>query len=153
MIDILTFVAIQFDNPAQAECLAQNIYFEARNQSYAGQLAVAHVTLNRVASPDFPDTICEVVKEGELNSQGNIKRHRCQFSWYCDGLSDTPKHREEWARSILNAQKAVDLWYASEGDITDGSLWYHAKNVEPLWARSFKKVMQIDDHIFYKRKQ
>ena len=47
----------------QRTCLAQNIYFEAGNQPFSGKLAVANVVLNRVESSQFPDTICEVVKQ------------------------------------------------------------------------------------------
>mgnify|MGYP003314693505 CR=1 FL=1 len=60
-------------------CLAKNIYFESRDQPYIGRLAVAQVTMNRVKSEEFPDTICDVV------TQGGERKHRCQFSWYCDG--------------------------------------------------------------------
>ena len=59
-------------------CLANNIYFESRNQPKLGQIAVGQVTMNRVNSPKFPNTVCGVVK------QGGEKRNRCQFSWYCD---------------------------------------------------------------------
>ena len=41
-------------------CLVQNIYFEAGNQSYAGKVAVAEVTLNRVATRKYPSTICGI---------------------------------------------------------------------------------------------
>ena len=69
-------------------CLAQNIYFEARSEPVAGMLAVGHVVLNRVASDRFPDTVCKVIRQG-----GERRRHRCQFSWWCDGRSDKP-HNE-----------------------------------------------------------
>jgi spore germination cell wall hydrolase CwlJ-like protein len=42
-------------------CLVENVYFEARGEDVLGQAAVAYVTLNRVRSPDYPDTICDVV--------------------------------------------------------------------------------------------
>ena len=51
-----------FADPAQHACLAKNIYFEARNQSTAGQIAVSHVVMNRVKSSRYPNTICEVVR-------------------------------------------------------------------------------------------
>ena len=63
-------------------CLALNIYFEARNQPTSGQIAVAEVTLNRVASRNYPNTVCGVVKQSNKNG--------CAFSWYCDGKSDKP---------------------------------------------------------------
>ena len=48
----------------EAFCLAQNVYFEARNQPLAGQMAVISVTVNRVNDGRFPNTICGVVYEG-----------------------------------------------------------------------------------------
>ena len=83
--------------PSEVTCLADNIYFEARNQGLAGQLAVVNVVVNRVADSRYPDTICEVVKQGptRLSWKGTGElipiRNRCQFSWYCDGKSDIPK--------------------------------------------------------------
>ena len=79
----------------QAKCLADNMYFEARNQSWRGIVAVGMVTLNRVNDKRFPEILCEVVKQGPiskwwLEQKGKIVpiRHKCQFSWYCDGKSD-----------------------------------------------------------------
>ena len=47
----------------EVKCLAQNIYWEARNQSIQGMYAVADVTLNRVKDKRWPSTVCEVVKQ------------------------------------------------------------------------------------------
>lgn len=118
-------------------CLAMNIYFEARNQSIAGQVAVAQVTMNRVASPDYPDTVCGVVNQ-----------HK-QFSWYWDGLSDVPQHEEAWERAQMIAQGVV----AGSGhkDLKD-VLHYHAVYVKPYWADNMQVVAKIDDHIFYVEK-
>ena len=137
-----------------AECLAKNAYFEARNQSDAGMIAVTHVVLNRVASDQYPDTVCEVVQQGPVSewhlSQGRTVplRNRCQFSWYCDGLSDTPKEHEAWQHAVRVSNQAFEL-YLMEHDITDGSMWYHAQNVSPVWRHNLNYVMKIDDHLFY----
>lgn len=138
-------------SPPDAECLAKNIYFEARNQSYSGKIAVAHVVLNRVESMDYPDNVCDVVKQAKLDRNGNPIRNMCQFSWYCDGLSDKPKELGEWMDSVDVAREALILW-DNGFDITEGSKWYHAKNVKPKWASAFDYVVQIDDHLFYKDK-
>ena len=69
-------------------CLALNVYYEARSQSIVEQIAVAQVVINRVNDDRYPDTICEVVKQGEKNTDGTMKEDRCQFSWYCDGAKD-----------------------------------------------------------------
>ena len=75
---------------AELLCLQTNMYFEARNQGAEGMIAVAWVTFNRVKSNHFRDSICEVVYRARTNSRGQPIRNRCQFSWYCDGLKDTP---------------------------------------------------------------
>ena len=45
-------------------CLAMNVYHEAKNQGTAGWSAVASVTFNRIRDSRFPNTVCEVVKQG-----------------------------------------------------------------------------------------
>ena len=81
-------------SPIQATCLAENVYFEARNQGTAGWSAVISVTLNRVKDKRFPNTVCEVVKQGPTRESWKKNgiyypiRHKCQFSWYCDGKAD-----------------------------------------------------------------
>jgi len=132
-------------------CLAQNIYFESANQSFAGQLAVSHVVLNRVESNLFPDSICDVVYQSKLreNWLGNMvpARNQCQFSWYCDGKSDEPVDSVTWLNSIKVAGMVLSGQYK---DITEGSLWYHADTVSPYWANQLELVTIIDNHLFYK---
>jgi len=156
--EALLAITVTFGSPAEHECLAKNIYFEARNQSIAGMIAVSHVVLNRVKHERFPNTICEVVKQGvmsrwwkETHDKDVPVRNRCQFSWYCDGLSDEPKERETWAHVMKVAQDAYTLHYLGS-DTSDGSMWYHAKNVKPDWRSDFDYVGQIDDHLFYRAK-
>ncbi len=92
----VTYVPTSFDYQGEVNCLAQNIYFEARDQTTKGQIAVALVTINRVESRRFPNSICKVIHQARRYSNGKIKKHMCQFSWYCDGLSDTPRDRIAW---------------------------------------------------------
>ena len=133
----------------QFECLALNVYFEARNQSHAGKIGVSMVVLNRVDDLRYPDTICGVVKQAKLNSNGSIRRNQCQFSWYCDGLSDHIRNREAWFEARHIAIESLRLWSA-DIDITDGSTHYHAKTVQPRWASSLTYVTTLDDHHFYR---
>lgn len=129
------------DFDAELRCLALNVYFEARSEPMRGKHAVAHVALNRVVHPRFPDTVCSVIKQG-----GQRVRHRCQFSWWCDGQSDQPVNRKLWADSQAIAEKV--FWGRSE-DPTSGALWYHANYVSPYWRRAFARGPQIGLHIFY----
>lgn len=132
-------------------CLAQNIYFESANQSFAGKLAVAHVVINRMEDLQFPNTVCGVVYQAKTytNWKGNEApiRNQCQFSWYCDGKSDEPVDSKTWIKSLYIADLALTGEYK---DITEGALWYHADYILPYWADELEFVTQIDDHIFYK---
>ena len=86
-------------------CLALNTYHEAKNQSLVGQIATAQVVMNRVEDDRFPNTICEVVKQGPTRPSWEDPekeypiKHRCQFSWYCDGKDDTPKNEKAWRKA------------------------------------------------------
>lgn len=123
--------------------LIKNIYFEARNQPTAGRIAVMMVTLNRVASDKFPNTIKEVV------TQGGTKRDQCQFSWYCDGIPD--KVHDWKTYNDLVTLVLTFLPVASKiTDVTDGATFYHNHTVKPKWAKTMKVTAVIDDHIFYK---
>ena len=136
-------------------CLAQNVYFEARNQPLAGQLAVVSVTINRVNDKRFPNTICGVVYEGphrpswKDNTVMIPVRHRCQFSWYCDGLSDRVHDLVTFDRIYTLTSGIVDGSYKI-ADITEGATHYHADYVEPAWAKTKTKTIEIEDHIFYR---
>ena len=135
----------------ESQCLALNIFFEAAVESTAGKLAVAHVTLNRVKSNNYPNSICEVVKEGIHYSNGLPKRNRCQFSWYCDGKGDIPKQGRLWNESLDLAQYVVER-KDDLRDITDGATHYHATYIDaPRWTARKKVTTSIDQHIFYRR--
>ena len=138
-------------DPKQKHCLALNIYFEAAVESTAGKLAVAQVTLNRVKSEQYPETICKVVYEGPHYASGHPKRNRCQFSWYCDGKIDTPNERPAWRVSQKVAEYVIRT--PSLLDITDGATHYHADYIDPpRWAKADEKTVQIDTHLFYNKK-
>lgn len=122
-------------------CLALNIYFEARSEPLDGKLAVGHVVLNRAADKRYPNKICEVVKQG-----GEKRRHKCQFSWWCDGRSDRPRDLQAWKESRVIAR--VVFWGYSL-DPTGGALWYHADYVRPIWRHKLERGPQIGRHLFY----
>ena len=130
-------------------CLALNIYHEARDQPLIGQVAVAQVTMNRVYDDRYPDTVCEVVQQGPTYSwtEDFPVRHRCQFSWYCDGKSDTPKNDEAYSQAMMIAH---GVYYGNLDDFVNGATHYHATYVYPEWAETKTRVVQIDDHIFYR---
>lgn len=133
------------DVQKQVTCLAENIYFEAAQEPLEGKKAVAFVTLNRVQTGKYADSICEVVYQ---KTNGT-----CQFSWYCDKkftdrrltIKDTQLYneiRELATHIVVNHDKLKD--------VTNGATYYHADYVNPRWK--LDKVDQIGRHIFYKRK-
>ncbi len=117
-------------------CMAKNIYFEARNESRQGQLAIALVTMQRVADPRYPNTVCGVVYDNK------------QFSWYSDGLSDRPRNQNAWTEIALLASAVLDT-DTSLYDFTYGSTHYHADYVSPYWTEYMVRLAKIDTHIFY----
>ena len=149
-IDYTQAVAIQ----EEVMCLADNIYWEARNQSRKGQIAVGNVTLNRVSDNRFPSSVCEVVYQGKHrpswkdNSVLIPIKNACQFSWYCDGK---PEYIPEKDRALYKDIVALswNMVMSRIEDITDGALFYHADYVTPYWASTKNRTVQIDDHIFY----
>ena len=122
-------------------CLALNVYWEARSENWTGQVGVAMVTLNRVANPLFPGTICGVVRQG-----GPRPKHQCQFSWYCDGKSDLPEHAAAWRRA---QEVAYAVLFRGRRDPTYGALFYHADYVSPTWSRGMTQTTQIGRHSSY----
>ena len=135
-------------------CLALNTYHEAKNQSTVGQIATAQVVMNRVEDSRFPNTVCEVVKQGptrpsweDPNKEYPIK-HRCQFSWYCDGKSDVPKNEKAWRKAQDVA--FLVLYNKIQLDVTEGATHYHATYVRPAWAKTKKRTTRIEKHIFYR---
>ena len=130
-------------------CLALNLYFEARDQPVVGQLAVGFSTMNRVADERYPDTVCGVVKQAKYNSWDSDHpiRHRCQYSWFCDGLSDLPTDDKAMLEATI---LAANIFYGRVTDISAGSTHYHATYVQPYWADHMTVVFTIDDHIFYR---
>jgi len=148
VILFLLFLACFKAKADEVECLALNIYHEARNQPTAGKLAVAQVTLNRVKHDRFPNTICGVVYQGYYFNNAPIK-NKCQFSWWCDGKSDKPKEIQSWNYALMLARHMHEGIFDNI-DVVKDATHYHAVYVKPYWTKEKKKVKVIADHIFYK---
>ena len=135
-------------------CLALNTYHEAKNQSMIGQIAVAEVVMNRVQDKRFPNSVCEVVKQGPTRPSWEDPKkeypikHRCQFSWYCDGKSDVPKNEKAWKKAQDYAY--LVLYNRIAIDVTEGATHYHATYVKPSWAKTKTRTTRIESHIFYR---
>lgn len=118
---------------AELRCLASAVYFEARGESLSGQLAVAHVVINRAESGRFPSSMCGVVYQPS------------QFSFIRGGKMPRVREGEPWDRAVAIAQIALeDSWK----NHASGALYFHARHVSPNWGK--KRIAQIDNHIFYR---
>lgn len=128
----------------EIRCLAENIYFEARGESLRGQYAVAEVTMNRLASPHFPDTVCDVVHDTRWDSAR--QRLVAHFSWTPFKLrleSGSP----QWKQAM---DVATIVYDGRNTPLVPGALFYHATYVNPYWASSKRMIGKIGNHIFYR---
>jgi len=124
-------------------CLATAIYFEARSEPLDGQVAVANVIMNRVASDKFPNSPCEVVKQGRT-WMGHMVRNQCHFSYYCDGRPEVILNEGAYTLALSIAVNWPNLV-----DITNGATYYHRDDVQPYWIESLSISRQIGRHLFY----
>lgn len=127
------------------QCMTANIFFEARGESTEGMQAVAKVTMNRVKSKKYPDSVCKVVFQKK------------QFSWTHQQKWEkivqvmhgavTKKDLAAYQKSAIIAKQAVKNQIILP-ELAD-SLWYHANYVKPKWSGKLKRVAKIGVHIFY----
>jgi len=134
--ELVAEIALDGDMSRDLQCLAQAIYFEARGEPLAGQLAVARVIVNRTQSPLFPNDYCSVVKQP------------AQFSFVRKGrIPSVRSNSAAWQRAQAIARIAhQELWESEAHD----ALFFHATYVRPGWARSKLARATIDSHIFYR---
>ncbi len=132
---------------ASAKCLADNMYFEARDDGPAGWSAVGHVTLNRwhrAVRVRSSVTVCDIVYAGARHGH-----HHCQFSWVCQRKGGVIHEKAE-------AAKIRDFSYRllreNLSDPTGGATFFHEKRVHPRWARDGTAIRttSIGRHYFYK---
>lgn len=144
-IPIGTFQLVKYKNiQHDIKCLTLNIFHEARSESKAGQRAVASVTLNRVASKHYPNTICDVVYEKRWDRIR--KRYVGAFSW--TEFDQPPKLKSKaWHRAWKIAEVA---YKEKDKKLLKGAVFYHANYIKPSWARKKKPVARIGSHIFYR---
>ena len=143
-------------DPLEIECVAKNMYFEARSEGTAGVYAVTNVVFNRMNSQKFPNTACEVIEQAKystwwLKEKGKLVplKNACQFSWFCDGKSDEIKDVKSY-NDYLDLSRYMIVQKGSILDITDGATFYHADYVKPKWRLSKHRTVVVGRHIFYK---
>lgn len=121
-------------------CLARSIYWEAKGEGVADMEAVANVVMNRLGHEGFPNTICDVVKQG--SEQG-----ACQFSWWCDGRPDEVVEDDRYAIAKEIARRALNQQLS---DRTAGALYFHQRTVGPSWAENYIKTVEVGEFLFYR---
>lgn len=125
----------------EQHCLAQAVFYEARGETYEGQLAVAEVVRNRVKSEHWPDTYCGVVYEGSTRSTG------CQFTFTCDGSMKVRPRGPAWRQAQAIAS---EVYGGLTPPLTNAATHYHTMAVDPYWNNSLVETRRIGSHIFYR---
>ena len=128
------------------KCLAEALYYEARDQGWRGMLAVGVVIQNRVDNARYPADLCGVVRQGRYRN-GKPVKHQCQFSYYCDGKPERPAEKGAWTMAKDIATLLTTTQVAVEG--IEDATHYHAVWVEPSWAAKLARRQQIGGHVFY----
>jgi N-acetylmuramoyl-L-alanine amidase len=119
----------------ELDCLATGIYFEAKGEPLAGQLAVGQVIANRTQSGGrFPGTYCGVLFQ------------RSQFSFvHGHSLPQVARSNSQWQTAVAIA-KIVDQHLRQP--VVGDALFFHARYVSPNWR--MKRVASIGNHIFFR---
>ena len=118
------------------DCLTKNIYYEAGVEDHRGKFAVAHVTINRLKTGYWGNSICKVVYA------------KSQFSWTLSKKLPRPNGQlwaesEEVARKVLAGHRVRGL---------ARSLYYHAIYIkDPKWVDTKHEAGQIGNHVFYNK--
>lgn len=122
------------DMDEDLRCLASAVYYEAKSESLAGQLAVARVIINRSQSGRFAKSLCGVVRQPS------------QFSFVRGGNVPQPRvDCLDWRQAVGIAQIALNGSWESKAE---GALFFHARRVSPNWGKT--RLAAIDNHIFYR---
>tara|TARA_R100000656_G_C3924537_1_gene123531 strand:+ start:44 stop:520 length:477 start_codon:yes stop_codon:yes gene_type:complete len=130
----------------EQHCMAEAVYFEARDQDFLGQIAVAIVIRNRMKDKRWPPTACGVVRDGRY-WKGTPVRHKCQFSYWCDGKHERPAEKVAWSRA-MDIAELVLLDRISIESLSKAT-HYHTLEVKPLWSKKYRLCATIGDHKFY----
>jgi len=118
----------------ELECLAGAIFFEAKGESLAGQLAVGRVIVARSQSGRFPASYCGVVYQP---SQFSFIRGR--------SMPAINRSGHQWQNALRVAVIADQGMWKSP---VEGAMFFHAAHVSPRWGKS--RMAKIDGHIFYR---
>ncbi len=136
MVSAPTAQRLAAAKPADVNCLAKAVYYEARGESAEGQAAVAQVVLNRTHRPSYPSNVCGVVFQG-VNQGG------CQFSFVCDGAMRRPLEPAAWTRARQVASNALG------GHVMRAVGQAISFHVAALGSEGRDQIARIGSHVFF----
>ena len=175
--DTFGYVVDKITNPVisyqDIQCLARNIYYEAGSEPEEGKVAVGVVTINRANTPNYPSTICGVVKQKTVLTVPKkvattkmvktnwieppkpvtetqttwVQTVVCQFSWNCMNVPKIKENDPRWQESQRVAYKLAQGGYEDYREKYANALHFHAKSVNPGWK--LKRVNTVGGHVFY----
>lgn len=137
-----TWAKLNNTNSNTSDKINQDIYWlsriieaEASGECYTGKVAVGNVIMNRVKSPDFPNTIYNVI----FDSYNGIP----QFSPVANGtIYNTPS-----SDSICAAKDA----YNGSRPVGDALFFFNPDKAAASWIVNTRTyVTRIGNHVFYK---
>jgi len=129
---------VQANHGRQMECLSLAVYWEARNQPFNAQVAIAQVVLNRVEDGRFRSDICGVVFQRD--SRG------CQFTWVCTNATRRPRDPHSWQVARAAAYAAVFDY----SDMVNGAIFFHDTSVR-RWSH-LERTARIGELVFYRER-
>jgi len=159
LVAALLLGAVSWNNPLNKQgvpavtaeqCNAANIFFEARGESLHGMQAVAEVVHNRTKAKGFPSDACNVIfqkKQFSWTQQVNFWDLQKVLQGDLSGF--TAKDKQAYQMALTAASRAVT---EVRRVLPEGTLWYHAKGVNPCWTKGLRKVKIIQSHVFYVKK-
>lgn len=134
LAELVDLVPVPATLSRDIDCLAGAIYFEAKSESLAGQLAVGRVIVARTASGRFPTSYCGVVLQ------------HSQFSFVRAGTMPAIDRGSRIWRQVVKIALIVDrgAWKSP----AEGALFFHAARIGPVAGKT--RVARIDNHVFYR---
>jgi hypothetical protein len=146
---ILQIPPLKLPDAVEMDCLVKTVYHEARGESEQGQLAVARVILNRVASGHYPNSICGVILQDKQFSGMSFER-----LW--KKLPPEDARRIQARVEYYVAGAVFGGLYPGHGRCEKldliGAMYYHNLTVKPAWSKKMKKITKIGNHVFYAEK-
>ena len=128
----------ELENPAvsisneEKDLFARLVEAEAKGEAYEGKVAVATVVLNRIDSPQFPNSVTDVIHQVVGDSYA--------FSPVENGEISRPASDE--------SKQAVDEALMRKDRLNDSLYFYNPDIATDEWIRTREVVKTIGNHVF-----